>query len=116
MDGRREARPRLRACLQRGQAGRREGVDLAVAGAGLAAPLADDEAVALQALQRGVEGALLAAEHVVAPPLDLSGDGVAVQRAVAQHRQHQRRRVPLQQLSLRVHGSLHLHKASAIEG
>ena len=104
VNGGREISPGAGAPVQGGQAGGSHGVDLSFPPAALFPPLTRDQALALQRVERGIEGALLEFQGVPAPLLDLAGDAVAVQWPVLQDRQHQGGRVPFQQLSSRLHG------------
>src|SRR5579885_3362658 len=66
---------------------RRQRVVFATALLARGAPLAAQQALALQLVQRGVERALFAIEVALAAALDLARQLIAVQRAVAQHRE-----------------------------
>src|SRR5439155_3259987 len=81
-----------------------DGVDFPFPRVALFVPLAGDQALSLQRVERGVERAFFELQRVAAASLDLPRDPVAVERRVPQDRQHQGRRVPFQKLSCRVQG------------
>jgi hypothetical protein len=91
--------PGASTLCQSGQAGWSKIVDLALAHAFPSLPLAADQPVSLESVQGGIERALFAAECVGAAPLDGPRDRIAVQRPVPEDGQHERGRVPFQQLS-----------------
>ena len=95
--------PRLCATLQLGQALRGDGIDFALAPLVLFAPDANDQFVALEGVQCGVEGTFFELESVGAAQLNFAGDGIAVQGAVFKDGQHERMRVSFQKFLVGFH-------------
>ncbi len=75
---------------------RGEQVDPSLASLVGAAPLAGNQPLLLQRVERRIESAFLELERVAASPLDLARDAVAVERTVSQNGQHQRGGIPFQ--------------------
>src|SRR5688500_2809587 len=102
IDGLREPRPRALLDRELLPAG---GSERVVPGASPVLghpPLGGDPPLALQAVQRGVQGALIHEQHIAGPLLDALGDSPPVHRRELQRLEHQHVERPLQEIALRL--------------
>ena len=98
MNGFGEPLPDAGSLLKRRVPLRGQRVDPARATAFAQLPFGGDMTILLQGVERGVESAFAKAQGILAPALDLAGDAVAVEGAVAEHGEDQRRGVAFEQI------------------